>query len=125
MQMIKLTVLALVTISAFCSSHQTSSSSNLAGSNGGKQTQPYTNNPNNPYEMETEIIAAGTFIACVIGFLVIAGVNLFLCMKCYSKRAISKKIKEQMMFKRLEFATNNGLTIQQLNDPRYSNTLHV
>ncbi len=75
--------------------------------------------------MENEIIAAGTVIGFILGSIFVIGVNVFLCVKCLNKRSISKKIKEQMMFKRLEFATNNGLTIQQLNDPRYSQTLHV
>lgn len=51
--MIKITVLALVTISAFCSTHQTSTNSNLMGGNNGMSTQQYSNGSVNPYEMET------------------------------------------------------------------------
>lgn len=123
--MIKLTVLALVTISALCNTNQATSNTNLMGSGTGMQGQQYPKGPNNQYEMENDMIVAGTLIAMVIGFVVVAGINIFLCIKCYNKRAISKKIKNQMMFKRLEFATNNGLTVQQLNDPRYSQTLHI
>ncbi len=114
--MIKLTVLALMTLSVLCNYQQTYPNSNPMGGSGNMQNP---NGTNNPYEMENEIIAAGTVIAFILGSIVFIGV------KCLNKRSTSKKIKEQMMFKRLEFATNNGLTIQQLNDPRYSQTLHV
>lgn len=123
--MIKLTVLALMTISALCNTSSATSSTNLMGSGTGMQGQQYPMGPNNQYDRESEMIVAGTFIAMVIGCVVVAGVNIFLCIKCYNKRAISKKIKNQMMFKRLEFATSNGISVQQLNDPRYSQTIHI
>jgi hypothetical protein len=41
------------------------------------------------------------------------------------KRNITRGIKNQMQMKRLEFATNHGFNIQTLNDPRYSQTIHI
>lgn len=72
-------------------------------------SHPYDNsnngnmgNPNNSYkyEMDDET-AIVMFIVYSIVFIVVAGANIYLCMKCYNKRAISKRIKEQMMFKKI------------------------
>lgn len=51
--MIKVIVLTLLVLSALCSSHQSSSNSNLMGGTGGMQGQKYPNGNGNPYEMET------------------------------------------------------------------------
>lgn len=114
----KLTILAILTLSVMCNHSE-------SNSNGGTTPNFQGKNTENANEFENDIIAFGTFIFMVLAFLVIAGLNFYLCVKCMNKRAVNKKIKEQMMFKRMEFATNNGLSIQQLNDPRFSQTLHI
>jgi hypothetical protein len=54
-----------------------------------------------------------------------AAVNIYLCMKCYRKNKQSKLIKEQMILRRMEYANNVGIDLHQLNDPRYSTTIHI
>jgi hypothetical protein len=84
---LKATVLTLMTVLALSSPHD-DKSGNSAASN------PYTNpyGSSNQYEMN-ERTATIIFIVYAIGFLVVAGINIFLCMKCYNKRAVSKRIK--------------------------------
>jgi hypothetical protein len=91
----KITLLSLLTFSALCN-HQTNQGNNIQSA----QYPQYPGAPNS-YELENDIVIAGTVIAVIFGLLIVVGINVFLCMKCYHKRAIGKKIKEQMLFKRL------------------------
>jgi hypothetical protein len=86
-------------------------------------------NNNYPYqkdleEMNEEFMGA-IFVFYIIVVSVIAGINIFLCVKCLKKKAVSNGIKEQIQMKRMEFATMNGLDLRTLNDPRYSQTIHA
>jgi hypothetical protein len=84
---------------------------------------------NNSYQQEldqiNEEVVGVIIIFYIIVFCLIAGINIFLCIRCLNKRAISNAIKEQIQMKRMEFATMNGLDIRTLNDPRYSQTIHA
>ncbi len=108
---LKATVLALMTIFA------------LAGPSDYNPRNPTNNNgnmnnPNNPYNnMDEEVAGLIVFIYMCV-FIVVAGINIFLCTKCLKKRTASKVVKDQMTMKKMEFATMHGLNLQQLNDPR-------
>jgi hypothetical protein len=65
-------------------------------------------------------------VVYIIGTIVVVGINIFLCTKCLKKRSQSKKVKEQMMFKRMQYASQVGLNLQEINNPtRFSTTVHV
>jgi hypothetical protein len=84
---------------------------------------------NNPYQQELDQINEEVIGVIIIFYIIvlclIAGINIFLCVRCLNKRAVSNAIKEQIQMKRMEFATMNGLDIRTLNDPRYSQTIHA
>jgi len=68
------------------------------------------------------IIGIFYFIALCAGTLI----NGFLLYKCYQKRRQSRIIKEQMEFKKMEFASSLGMNVYQLNsDQRIGGTIHV
>ena len=92
--MTKLTILTLLTVSVLCNHHVSDSTApNL-------QTAQYPTGQN-PYELESDIIIVGTVITVMFAIIIVGGINIFLCYKCYNKRAMSKRIKEQMLFKKL------------------------
>lgn len=87
------------------------------------------NIPYNGYEKELEeingeVIGAIAFFYVIL-VCIIAGINIFLCVKCLRKRTVSNGIKQQIQMKRMEFATMNGLDLRTLNEPRYSQTVHA
>jgi 23S rRNA C2498 (ribose-2'-O)-methylase RlmM len=68
------------------------------------------------------IVSIFYFIALCVGI----AINCFLVYKCYQKRKSSRVIKEQMAFKKMEFASSMGMNVYQLNnDQRIGATIHV
>lgn len=75
-------------------------------------------------EEEEEFMEA-VGIGYIIGMILLTILNVYLCVKCYQKRALSQNIKDQMMMRKMDFGARNGINVQTLNDARLSQTIHI